>query len=173
MISEPDVFLKYVVIDVDGTMTDSGIYYDENGNELKKFSTFDAAAFFVAHKLGIEIIVITGRKCMATERRMNELGVSLLFQNVKDKVTFLKEFMEKTKISSEELGYIGDDLNDYAPMKLASFKACPANSCKEIKLIADYVSPVNGGYGAVRDIFENCIAKTQWPDVIKQVYAGI
>lgn len=165
--------IKCVVIDVDGTLTDSGIYYDENGNELKKFSTFDAAAFFVAHKLGIEVMVLTGRKCKATEKRMKELGVSLLFQNVKDKVSFLAEYMKKAKISSDELGYIGDDLNDYAPMKLASFKACPANSCKEIKEIADYVSPVNGGCGAVRDIFENCIVKSQWSYAIKQVYAGI
>lgn len=86
--------IKLIVIDVDGTMTDSGIYYDENGNEWKKFCTKDAAGFFAAHKLGIKIMVLTGRECAATERRMKELRVQYLCQNVKDKMGYLSEFMK-------------------------------------------------------------------------------
>ena len=162
--------LKYVVIDVDGTMTDAGIYYDEHGNELKKFCSRDAAAFFVANKLGIKIIVLTGRECKATERRMAELKVPCVFQNVKDKYTFLKEFMEKHQIEKENLGYIGDDLNDLSPMSLAGYKACPADSCKEIISVCNYVSKVKGGSGAVRDVFEQSICPNVWQRAIADLY---
>ena len=165
--------LKYVIVDVDGTMTDAGIYYDESGNELKKFCTRDAAAFFAAKKVGIEIVVLTGRACKATERRMTELGVTQLFQDVKDKVLFLSQYLEENNISYCEVGYIGDDLNDLAPMRLVSFRACPSDSCKEIKEISNYISNVRGGAGAIRDIFENCILKDEWSSIISQVYSGI
>ena len=77
--------LKYIVIDVDGVMTDAGIYYDENGNEYKKFCTRDAAGFWALKQAGIKVIVITGRECEATRRRMTELGVDSLFQNINNK----------------------------------------------------------------------------------------
>ena len=163
--------LKYLVIDVDGTMTDGGIYYDEHGNELKKFCTKDAAGFFAAHHLGIKIIVITGRKCLATQRRLSELKVDYIFQNVKGKKLFLENFMQKENITSEQLGYLGDDLNDLPAMALASFIACPADSCKEVKEIAHYVSQVKGGYGAVRDIIEFILRSSEkWSDAVKNVY---
>ena len=106
-------FIKYIVIDVDGTLTDAGIYYDEKGNEVKKFSTKDAAGFFAARSVGIKTIVLTGRKCEATERRMKELKVDILCQDVRDKVSYIKQFMYKNKVHSEEIAYIGDDLYFY------------------------------------------------------------
>lgn len=144
--------IKYLVIDVDGTMTDAGIYYDENGNELKKFCTKDAAGFFTAHQAGLKIMVLTGRECAATTRRMKEMKVDFLVQNIKDKIAYLNDFILQEKISYEEIGYLGDDLNDFAGMKLAGFAGCPADACEEIKEISDYVSGVKGGQGAVRDI---------------------
>lgn len=163
--------IKYWVIDVDGTMTDGGIYYDENGNELKKFCTKDAAAFFVAQALNMKIIILTGRESEATKRRMAELKVDCLVQNVKDKTTFLRKFMKENSIAREELGYIGDDLNDYEPMQLAGFVGCPADSCLEIKKIAHYISPCPGGHGAVRDVIETLLRKEgQWDNAIVKAY---
>ena len=98
--------IKLIVIDVDGTMTDAGIYYDEHGNETKKFCTKDAAGFFAAHQVGMKIMVLTGRECAATTRRMTEMKVEYLFQNVKNKVKFLKKFMVENNISKEEVAYI-------------------------------------------------------------------
>ena len=165
--------IKYLVIDVDGTMTDAGIYYDEHGNELKKFSTKDAAGFFAAEKVGIKIIVLTGRKCAATERRMQEMRVDFLFQNVKNKTEFLQHFMEEHRIQKEEVGYIGDDLNDFLPMKLAGFIACPADSCEEILNIADYVSREKGGHGAVRDIIEHMLRESgEWEKAVSGIFGS-
>lgn len=162
--------IKYVIIDVDGTMTDAGIYYDEHGNELKKFCTKDAAAFFVAEKLKVSIVVLTGRECKATERRMKELRVPFIFQNVRDKYSFLQAFFKENRIEKNEVAYVGDDLNDLHPMDLAGIKACPADSCKEVRAICNYVSNVSGGYGAVRDVFENYLFKDEWDSAIIGVY---
>jgi 3-deoxy-D-manno-octulosonate 8-phosphate phosphatase (KDO 8-P phosphatase) len=163
--------IEYLVIDVDGTMTDSGIYYDENGNELKKFNTKDAAGFFAAHKVGIKTLVLTGRKCKATARRMAELKVDFLYQDIHNKYIFLQNFIQERGIDKSEIGYIGDDLNDLHPMSLVGYIACPADSCKEIIEIADYVSPIKGGSGAVRNIIEHILrCSGEWEQAVSQHY---
>lgn len=163
--------IKYLVIDVDGTMTDGGLYYDENGNETKKFCTKDAAGFFAAHQVGMKIMVLTGRECKATTRRMSEMKVEYLCQNVKEKVSYLKNFMGENGIKKEEIGYIGDDLNDLPPMKLCGYVGCPEDACLEVKKIADYISPVKGGYGAVRDVIEHLFRENNlWNEAVSKVY---
>ncbi len=163
--------IKYLVVDVDGTMTDGGIYYDDNGNELKKFCTKDAVGYFVSHKVGIKIVVLTGRECPATTKRLSEMKVDYLFQGVTAKNIFLINFMTEHNIKKEEIGYIGDDLNDYKPMKLTGFVGCPNDSCEEVKSIADYISPVKGGYGAVRDIISYLLKqRKQWENSIKDLF---
>lgn len=162
--------IKYLIIDVDGTMTDGGIYYDEHGNELKKFCTRDAVGFFAARKAGISVMVLTGRECEATNRRMTELGVDYIYQNIKDKTVHLKRLMEQKNISSDELAYIGDDLNDLRSMALAGFVGCPADSCKEVIEQADYVSKVKGGYGAVRDVVEYLLRRRgEWEKIVADI----
>ena len=163
--------LKLIVIDVDGTMTDAGVYYDERGNELKKFCTKDAAGFFAAHSVGIKIMVLTGRECAATTRRMTEMKVEYLYQNVKNKAEFLQTFMSQHKLKKEEVGYIGDDLNDLPPMMRVGYIGCPADSCPEIKKIANYISSVKGGNGAVRDVIEYLlIIREEWESCVSKAY---
>ncbi len=163
--------IKYLIIDVDGTLTDASIYYDENGNELKKFSTKDAAGFFAAHHVGIKIMILTGRECAATTRRMKEMQVEYLVQDCKDKITYMQNFMKENDISKNELGYLGDDLNDLPGMSLCGFVGCPADACAEVKKIADYISGVCGGYGAVRDIVSYLLSgRGEWEEAISGVY---
>lgn len=163
--------IKYLVIDVDGTMTDAGIYYDEHGNELKKFCTKDAAGFFAARRAGIQILVLTGRECAATTRRLTEMKVDYLVQNCKNKVTYLTQFMSEHQITGEEMGYLGDDLNDLPAMKMCGFVGCPEDACAEVKDRADYVSTVKGGYGAVRDIIEHMLRdRGEWEKVTAEIY---
>lgn len=163
--------IKYLIIDVDGTLTDAGIYYDEHGNELKKFCTKDAAGFFTAHKAGIRIMILTGRECAATTRRMQEMKVEYLVQDCKDKITYIRNFLSENRIGREEIGYLGDDLNDLPGMRLCGFVGCPADACDEVKEIADYVSGVKGGYGAVRDIVSHLLkVRGEWDKVISEVY---
>lgn len=165
--------LKYAlwIIDVDGTMTDGGIYYDENGNELKKFCTKDAAGFFSIHALGGKVMVLTGRECLATSRRMEELKVEFLVQGIRNKKKYIQEFINDCGIDNEKIAYIGDDLNDLPVMKLCGFVGCPADSCQEVKEIANYISSRNGGNGAVRDVVENVLREQGlWDTAISEVY---
>ncbi len=163
--------IKIWIIDVDGTLTDSGIYYDEFGNELKKFSTKDAAGIFAVRNCGMKVIVLTGRECKATQRRLTELEVDLIVQNCKDKEQFIRAYTLNNGIECQNVGYIGDDLNDYVPMNICGYKACPADACTEIRKSANYISPFMGGHGAVRDILENFLRTTgKWEVAIKNVY---
>ncbi len=165
--------LEYLVIDVDGNMTDGGIYYDSTGNEIKRFCAFDAAGILAARFVGIKIIVITGRECNATIRRLEELGIDLVFQGVREKESFLANFMKERNIQVDSIGYIGDDLNDYKAMKLVGFRACPGNACEEIKAISDYVGTIMGGYGAVREIIRYVLKKrNEWDQAIFQLYGA-
>jgi 3-deoxy-D-manno-octulosonate 8-phosphate phosphatase (KDO 8-P phosphatase) len=163
--------IKHLVFDVDGTLTDSGIYYDSHGNEMKKFSTKDGAGFYVAKTAGINLIVLTGRECEATLRRMTELGVNVIQQNVKNKVEWLSAFMSKNGIKKEEIGYIGDDINDMSAMKLCGFVGCPSDSAKEVKMLATYVSNVKGGSGAGRDCIEHLLTvEGEWDRCVNIAY---
>ncbi len=163
--------IKFLVIDVDGTMTDAGIYYDEHGNELKKFCTKDAAGYFAAKRAGIKLMVLTGRECQATTRRMQEMKMDYVVQNIKDKASYLTQFMQENGLSREEVGFIGDDLNDLPPMKLCGFVGCPADACDEVRECADYIAKAKGGCGAVRDvIFAMLKVRGEWEQAVAQVY---
>lgn len=163
--------IKYLVIDVDGTMTDAGIYYDEHGNELKKFCTKDGAGYFAARQAGMKLMVLTGRECQATTRRMQEMKFDYIVQNIKDKSAYLEDFMKKNGIRREEIGYIGDDLNDLPPMKLCGFTGCPADACEEVKACVDYVADTKGGSGAVRDVICALLkARGEWEQAVAAVY---
>lgn len=159
------------VVDVDGTMTDGGIYYDENGNELKKFCTKDAAGFFAARALGMKVMVLTGRECKATERRMKELKADYFYQNVKDKYLFLQQFLKEHDYRTQQTAYIGDDLNDLKAMQFCGYSGCPADGCREVKQAVDYISSVKGGQGAVRDIVEHFLTEQNlWKDAVGKIY---
>lgn len=165
--------IKMLVVDVDGTMTDGGIYYDASGNELKKFNTRDAAGIFAARYAGIEIMVLTGRESFSVKKRMNELKVKLVYQGVSDKRAFLIDYMNCNGLSAKNVGYIGDDLNDLEPMKVVGFIACPGDACDEIKAISNYIAKANGGCGAVRECISYIMQERgDWDSAIAAVYSS-
>ena len=163
--------MKLMVIDVDGTLTDGKIIYDENGNEMKEFSVRDAAGFFAAKAAGIKTMVLTGRECKATKRRLDELNVDYIFQNVKDKPSFLRRFCKEHALEKGDLGYIGDDLNDLEAMGMCGFVACPSDACAEVKEIANYVSDIKGGNGAVSNVIEHYLREKElWSNLVAEIY---
>ena len=158
-------------MDVDGTLTDGSIIYDDNGNELKRFCVKDGTGLSIAKESGIQIMILTGRYCQATERRFNELKVDFLFQGINNKADFLLSFIKEKGYVKKDVGYIGDDLNDIKAMLLCDFIGCPADSCEEVKLIANYTSSKKGGQGAVRDIIEYYLKKQgNWEKTILNNY---
>ena len=163
--------VRLVVLDVDGTMTDGGVYIDNNRVETKKFAIKDGCGIVLAHAAGIEFMILTGRESNCVRQRAEELKIRYIYQNVKNKITFLKEFMKKHEIKSEQLAYIGDDLNDLYAMRLAGTKACPSDAAQEIKNQCDYVLDAKGGEGVVREFIELLLKdRGEWEEGIEKAF---
>ena len=162
--------IKLVLLDVDGTLTDGGIYRGNNGEELKRFNVKDGYAIVNAQKLGIEFGIITGRKSELVEIRSNELKIKYLYQGISEKTVILKEIMQKTGLKKEEIAYMGDDLNDILIMKQSGLTGAPKDAANEVVQIADFVSEKNGGSGAVREFVEYILKKDgKWETFLKNV----
>ena len=162
--------IKLVLLDVDGTLTDGGIYRGNNGEELKRFNVKDGYAIVNARKLGIEFGIITGRKSELVEIRSNELKIKYLYQGISEKTVILKEIMQKTGLKKEEIAYMGDDLNDILIMKQSGLTGAPKDAADEVIQIADFVSEKNGGSGAVREFVEYILKKDgKWETFLKNV----
>lgn len=144
--------IRAIVMDVDGTLTDGGIYMSAGGELFKRFDVKDGYA--IANMLpekGIIPIIITGRKSEILLNRCQELNIEHVIQGCKDKVNSMKGILKDLGIPLEETAYIGDDLNDLDCMRIVAVKGCPHDAADEIKSICDYVCQRNGGYGAVRE----------------------
>lgn len=145
---------KLVLTDIDGVWTDTGMYYDQTGNELKKFSTSDSAGVLICKLLLIPVGIITGENTAIVERRAEKLKIDHLFQGVDNKLSVAKGLCEQMGISLSEVAYIGDDLGDIQLLKSVGFSATPANAPDYIKSIVSYVTPISGGQGAFRVFVE-------------------
>ena len=162
--------IKLVLLDVDGTLTDGGIYRGNNGEELKRFNVKDGYAIVNAQKLGIEFGIITGRKSELVEIRSNELKIKYLYQGISEKTVILEEIMQKTGLKKEEIAYMGDDLNDILIMKQSGLTGAPRDAADEVIQIVDFVSGKNGGSGAVREFVEDILIKDgKWETFLKNV----
>ena len=162
--------IKLVLLDVDGTLTDGGIYRGINGEEIKRFNVKDWYVFVNAQKLGIEFGIITGRKSELVEIRSNELKIKYLYQGISEKTVILEEIMQKTGLKKEEIAYMGDDLNDILIMKQSGLTGAPKDATDEVIQIADFVSEKNGGSGAVREFVEYILKKDgKWETFLKNV----
>lgn len=147
--------IRAIVMDVDGTLTDGGIYLDDRGNEFKKFDVKDGYAIHdILPSMNIIPIILTGRKSEIVKRRSQELGIQYVIQGSKNKIEDMKDILSKLSISLEDTVYIGYDLNDLECMKMVGISACPNDAVDEIKKICKYIAKKNAGSGAVREIVE-------------------
>jgi len=150
---------KLVLTDIDGVWTDGGMYYDQTGNEWKKFHTYDSAGVLFCHKLNIPVGIITGEETEIVKRRAEKLKVDYLFQGVSNKLTIAKDLCKKLNIDLNEVAYIGDDLNDIELLKAVGFSAAPASAPDYIKSIVHYVTAKSGGEGAFREVVETILLR--------------
>ena len=146
--------IRMFISDIDGVWTDGGMYYDNTGNEWKKFNTSDSAGVLFLRLLNIPLAIITGEDTEIVRRRMQKLGVPELHMGVKDKVGVAESICAKAGISLSQVAYIGDDLNDIALLGAVGLSAAPSNAPSYIKEIAHWVIPVRGGDGAFRAFVE-------------------
>lgn len=154
--------IKYLVMDVDGTLTDGKIYMGRNGELCKAFNIKDGYGIRdIAIASGVVPIIITGRMSKIVENRCEELGINLLYQGVADKLVVLQSVVEDLAT----VAYIGDDINDLSCMiavkKAGGFVGCPLDASSKVIAIADYVSKYKGGDGAVRDFIERIVGENE------------
>lgn len=148
---------KLILTDIDGVWTDGGMYYDEKGNEFKKFNTYDSAGVLFSKKLNIPCGIITGEQSQAVKRRGEKLKMDYVFIGVKDKVGLVENLISKLKISLKDVAYLGDDLNDYDLLKVVGLSACPKSAPDYIKKIVHWKLNKKGGEGVFREFVERII----------------
>ena len=144
--------IKMFLTDCDGCLTDGGMYYTENGDELKKFNTRDGVAVKRLREHGILTGILTGESVELNTRRAEKLKIDILEPGCTDKLGTAKRLCEKHGIPLENVCYIGDDLADIELIKAAGFGAAPANAVQPAKEAADYVTRTPGGQGAIREL---------------------
>ena len=146
--------IKLVALDVDGTLTDGGVYLDGAGAEFKRFDIQDGMGLVLPRKAGVRVAIISGRFSQATEGRARELGVELLYNGVGDKLPVLKALAGELGLEPEEIAFVGDDVNDLACLQWSGLGIAVANGRPEVRAAADRVTEAGGGYGAVREAAE-------------------
>ena len=161
---------KLIATDIDGVWTDGGMYYDQTGNEWKKFNTIDSAGIIYARQLNIPVAIITGENTTIVENRAKKLKIDFLYQGITDKLSVANELCSKLNIDIDEIAYIGDDLGDVELLKAVGFSGSPANASSYIKHMVDFVTPRNGGDGAFRDFVEEILKRTNvLPQLLKEL----
>ena len=154
--------IKVFLTDVDGVLTDAGMYYTESGDEFKKFNTHDGMAFGMLREQGIKTGMITSEETKIVENRAMKLKADYLYQGAKGdgKLEAARQICEKEGISLSEVAYIGDDINCIPLLKAVGMAACPANAVKKVKEIPGIIQlKTNGGDGAVREFVEGLLGE--------------
>jgi 3-deoxy-D-manno-octulosonate 8-phosphate phosphatase (KDO 8-P phosphatase) len=146
--------ISCLVLDVDGVLTDSRIYFTDEGIQIKAFNSKDGHGLRMLLRAGIEVVIITGRTSKALEYRAAELGIKHVIQGSTDKKPDLLEMARKLGIEPANMAYMGDDVIDLPPMSLCGMTFAPADAMDMVKERCDVVTTRTGGHGAVREAIE-------------------
>ena len=148
--------IRVLVLDVDGVLTDGGMYYGPTGDAFKKFNTKDGMGLARLREHNVSLALITGEDTEIVFRRAEKLQIHAdnVFVGVKDKAAVLQEFLSKNNLVPEESAYMGDDVNDLEAMKLVSVAFAPADAVDPVRKAAHIVTERRGGDGAVREVCE-------------------
>ncbi|MGH7259753.1 MAG: KdsC family phosphatase [Nitrospiraceae bacterium] len=146
--------LRVFATDVDGVLTDAGMYYSESGDELKKFNTRDGMGIKLLQRAGLITALVTQEQTKLVARRGEKLAIPEVHQGVMDKLTVLRAMAARHGVTLQEIAYMGDDVNDLAALRAVGFSASPADGLPAIRKAVTYVCRAKGGEGAVREVVE-------------------
>jgi len=149
--------VKAFVFDIDGVLASDTLLILEGGALTRNMNSKDGHSLRMAVKKGYPVAVISGSDSEAVKIRLSKLGVKDIFLQVADKKQKLQEYISQTGLNPETILYMGDDIPDYSCLKMVGMPCCPANAAIEIKQIAKYISPLDGGNGCVRDVIEKVL----------------
>ena len=152
-----------LLFDVDGVLTDGTILVHADGTESKTFNIRDGAGIVWAQRAGLAIGLLSARSAEATAIRAAQLGISVVVQGRADKLAGYEQILADTNLTDEQVGYMGDDLQDLPVLRRAGFSAAPADAAPEVRASVQWVSSNRGGHGAVRECIEHVLrAQGQW-----------
>lgn len=146
--------IRLFATDVDGVLTDAGMYYSESGDEWKKFNTRDGMGIKLLQRAGLITAIVTQERTRLVARRAEKLAIPELHQGVMDKLSVIRDMAERHGISLQQIAYIGDDVNDIEALKAVGVSAAPADGLPQVLEVVDYVCQKKGGEGAVRELAE-------------------
>jgi len=162
--------IRFILLDVDGVLTDGRVGLLPDGGEMKYYSIYDGLAIRLAQQVGIGVGFISGRKSREVTSRAKELGVEVIIQGSKDKVKDVEALLEKKSLKQEEIAYIGDDLPDIPLLKRVGFSAAPSNATEPVKYYVHYVTRAKGGDGAVREVIDLLLKTSgKWDEIIESL----
>lgn len=162
--------IRLLIIDVDGVMTDGGLFFDNRGEEYKRFNSLDGHGLRMALECGVEIAVITGRQSNIVDHRMSELGVSRVYQGSRDKLPSFEKLLRDTGLETGQVAYVGDDLPDLPIMRRVGFAIAVQNAHGFVKQHSDWVTSARGGCGAVREVTDFILQSQGLLDARQQGY---
>lgn len=155
--------IKALVFDVDGVLSLNTVPMDAEGQPMRTLNIKDGYSIQLAAKMGLQLGIITGGKGEQVRKRYEGLHVQHIYIASSIKIHDLHDLMQKASVSADEVLYMGDDIPDYEVMQEVGLPVCPADAAPEIKAISKYVSPMNGGQGAARDVIEQVLkAQGKW-----------
>ena len=154
--------IKLLVLDVDGTLTDGGVYIDSNGVQTKKFSIRDGMGITLLHKAGFKVAFLShSRMQVILEERARMLDVKYIYAGKEPKLQVLHNWMTELSVAAEEIAYIGDDVNDLEAMAAVGLSACPADAHYHVIRSVDIVLQRKGGEGCVREFIDRYLLHIQ------------
>ena len=146
--------IRLLVLDVDGVMTDGGLYYDANGLVMKRFDVHDGIGIRLAKAAGIVVAVLSGMDVPCVVRRLEVLGVTEYHGGADNKCTILDAMRRRLSLEWSEIAYLGDDWVDLAPLSRVGLPAAVDNAMPDVKKLARFVTRKSGGHGAVREFVD-------------------
>jgi len=164
---------KLILTDIDGVWTDGGMYYDQTGNELKKFHTYDSAGILFCKLNKIPVGIITGEVTKIVENRAKKLNVDFLYQGAQNKLETLSMLCKQLEISMDDVAYLGDDLNDIELLKNVGFSGAPISAPLYIQKLVDIVLQKKGGEGVFREFVEFILMETNKMEETIKLYQGL
>src|SRR4051812_44715224 len=151
------VAIKLLLFDVDGVLTDGTILVHADGSESKQFNIRDGAGMVWAQRAGLAIGLLSARTADATAIRAAQLGITIVSQGRPDKLAGYEQILSAQGLTDEQVGYMGDDLQDLPVLRRAGFSAAPADAAPEVRAAVQWVSRSGGGHGAVRECIEHVL----------------
>lgn len=146
--------IKALALDVDGVLTDGGVWWGDDGTESKRFSFADIMGVSLATKAGLVVTLISGEDSPLVDRFATKMNITDVTKGCKDKGSALRAFAERSGLPLQEICFMGDDVNDLGAIAIAGFSAAPANARPAVRKAVHFVTTASGGNGAVRELVD-------------------